>query len=72
MGIESFNLRYIEKTVGLNIKRNNAGEKIYSQKDIETLKSIFELNDKGLDYKAIKKVLNIKILRKNQENNFYL
>jgi len=57
LGIEDFNLRYIEKTVGLNIKRNNASEKTYSPKDIETLKFIFELNDKGLDYKTIKKVL---------------
>jgi len=31
---------------------------MYSQKNIETLKSIFELNDKGLDYKEIKRVLN--------------
>jgi DNA-binding transcriptional MerR regulator len=56
--IENFNLRYIEKTVGLNIKRNNDRKKIYSQKNIKTLKSIFELNDKGLDYKEIKRVLN--------------
>lgn len=65
LGIEDFNLRYIEKTVGLNIKRNNASEKIYSPKDIETLKFIFELNDKGLDYKTIKKVL-----KDSLENNY--
>ena len=29
-GIENLNLRYLEKTVGLNIKRNNDREKIYS------------------------------------------
>ena len=57
MEIENFNLRYIEKTVGLDIKRNNAGERVYSSKDIETFKFIFELKDKGLNYKAIKKVL---------------
>lgn len=57
LGIENFNLRYIEKTVGLDIKRNNAGERMYSSKDIETFKFIFELKDKGLNYKAIKKVL---------------
>ena len=55
--IENFNLRYIEKTVGLKIKRNNAGERTYSSKDIELFKFIFELKDKGLNYKAIKKVL---------------
>lgn len=57
LGIENFNLRYIEKTIGLEIKRNNAGERTYSQKDFETLKIIFELKDQGLNYKAIKKVL---------------
>jgi len=65
LGIEDFNLRYIEKTVGLNIERNNASEKIYSPKDVETLKFIFELNDKGLDYKTIKKVL-----KDSLENNY--
>lgn len=58
LGIENFNLRYIEKTIGLKIKRNKTGERVYSQKDIETLKLIFELKDKGLNYKAIKNVLN--------------
>jgi len=57
LSIESFNLRYIEKTVGLEIKRNTAGERIYCQKDLETVKFIFELKDQGLNYKAIKKVL---------------
>mgnify|MGYP001563817142 CR=1 FL=1 len=69
---ENFNLRYIEKTVGLNIKRNNDREKMYSQNDIETLRLIFELNDKGLDYKATKKVLNINRIKINKENNLYL
>ncbi|MBU3186894.1 MerR family transcriptional regulator [Clostridium estertheticum] len=56
--IENFNLSYIEKTVGLNIKRNNDSEKIYNQNNIKTLKLIFELNDIGLDYKEVKRVLN--------------
>ncbi|MBC8061337.1 MAG: MerR family transcriptional regulator [Clostridiaceae bacterium] len=57
LSIENFNLRYIEKTIGLEIKRNNAGERIYSQTDLETIKLIFELKDQGLNYKAIKRVL---------------
>ena len=57
LGIENFNLRYIEKTIGLEIKRNNAGERIYSQTDLETIKFIFEMKNQGLNYKAIKKVL---------------
>ncbi|MBU3217363.1 MerR family transcriptional regulator (plasmid) [Clostridium estertheticum] len=31
---------------------------MYSQNNIKTLKLIFELNDKGLDYKEVKRVLN--------------
>jgi len=57
LGIENFNLRYIEKTIGLEIKRNNSGERNYSQTDLETLKLICELKEQGLNYKAIKKVL---------------
>jgi DNA-binding transcriptional MerR regulator len=57
LGVELFNLRYIEKTIGLDIKRNDSGERIYSQTDVETLKFIFELKNQGLNYKAIKKVL---------------
>lgn len=44
LNIEDFNLRYIEKTVGLTIKRNSAGERKYSQANLETLK--FYLNFK--------------------------
>jgi len=60
LNIEIFNLRYIEKTTGLEIKRNNAGERIYSQTDLETLKFIIKLKSQGLNYKAIKKVLEHK------------
>jgi len=60
LNIEIFNLRYIEETTGLEVKRNNAGERIYSQTDFETLKFIIELKSQGLNYKAIKKVLKHK------------
>jgi len=57
IGLENFKLRYIEKTIGLEIERNDAGERIYRQADLETIKLIFKLKDQGLNYKAIKKVL---------------
>ncbi|MBU3173399.1 helix-turn-helix domain-containing protein [Clostridium estertheticum] len=59
-GIEISQLRYIEKMVGLQIKRNVAGERIYTQANLETFKFISELKDKGLNYKAIKNVLEHK------------
>ncbi|GIM29585.1 hypothetical protein CPJCM30710_22510 [Clostridium polyendosporum] len=54
---EVHNLRYIEKAVGLEIKRNEFQERIYTHEDLVTLKSVFELKEQGLNYKAIKKVL---------------
>lgn len=57
LGCEQHNLRYIEKVLDLNIERENNIERSYSYRDIETLKMIFELKDQGLNYKAIKKVL---------------
>jgi MerR family transcriptional regulator, aldehyde-responsive regulator len=57
LNVEDFNLRYIEKAVNLEIKRNELGERVYSERDVETLRMILELKDQGLNYKAIKKVL---------------
>lgn len=57
LNCEVHNLRYIEKAVGLEIQRNEFQERIYTHEDLVTLKSVFELKDQGLNYKAIKKVL---------------
>ena len=55
--VEDFNLRYIEKALNLSIKRNEVGERVYNERDVENLKIIFELKEQGLNYKAIRKVL---------------
>lgn len=57
LGCEQHNLRYIEKVLELNIERENNIERSYTIKDIETLKFVFDLKEQGLNYKAIKKVL---------------
>jgi DNA-binding transcriptional MerR regulator len=57
LNIENFNLRYIEKTTGIEIKRNDFGERIYTEQDVSKLKFIIELKNDGLNYKAIKKAL---------------
>ncbi|WP_072986605.1 helix-turn-helix domain-containing protein [Clostridium cavendishii] len=57
LGCEQHNLRYIEKVLELNIERENNIERSYSYRDIEILKIVFELKEQGLNYKAIKKVL---------------
>lgn len=57
LGCEQHNLRYIEKVLGLSIERENNIERSYTIKDIEILKGVFDLKEQGLNYKAIKKVL---------------
>lgn len=57
LGCEQHNLRYIEKALELNIERENNIERSYSVKDVETLKMVFDLKEQGLNYKAIKRVL---------------
>lgn len=57
LGCEQHNLRYIEKVLELSIERENNIERSYTIKDIEMLKSVFDLKEQGLNYKAIKKVL---------------
>lgn len=57
LGCEQHNLRYIEKVLELSIERENNIERSYTIKDIETLKFVFDLKEQGLNYKAIKKVL---------------
>lgn len=51
-------LRYIEKTLNILIQRDDFMNRIYSQDDINKLQMIFELKDQGLNYAAIKKVLD--------------
>lgn len=57
LGCEQHNLRYIEKVLELSIERENNIERSYTIRDIEILKSVFDLKEQGLNYKAIKKVL---------------
>jgi DNA-binding transcriptional MerR regulator len=57
LGCEQHNLRYIEKVLELSIERENNIERSYTIKDIETLKFVFDLKEQGLNYRAIKKVL---------------
>lgn len=54
---EHHNLRYIEKVLKLNINRDTNTERLYTEHDLNILKMVFELKNEGLNYKAIKKVL---------------
>ncbi len=62
--VEQYTLRYLESTLKLKIKRDERGERIYSEHDIDILRLILQLkNEKGLNTTAIKLALD------NMESN---
>lgn len=58
LGIEAYTLRYLESTLKLKIKRDERGERLYTESDLDTLRLILQLkNEKGLNTTAIKLAL---------------
>lgn len=57
LAIEQHTLRYLENSLGLRIKRNERGDRLYSETDLDTLKLIIKLKEKGLNTTAIKMAL---------------
>ena len=55
--VESHVLRYWEEELGLPIKRNKQGHRIYTHEDIERFIEIKKLKDNGLQLKAVKLVM---------------
>lgn len=55
--VESHVLRYWEEELGLPIKRNEQGHRIYTQEDIDRFIHIKNLKDQGLQLKAVKTLL---------------
>ena len=52
--VEPHVLRYWEEELDLKIPRNEMGHRYYREKDIEMLKLVKQLKDKGFQLKAIK------------------
>ncbi len=57
LAIEQHTLRYLENTLKLKIKRDERGDRLYSERDIDTLRLVLQLKDKGLNTTAIKMAL---------------
>ncbi|SHH11650.1 DNA-binding transcriptional regulator, MerR family [Thermosyntropha lipolytica DSM 11003] len=57
LGIEQYTLRYLENSLQLKIKRNEKGERLYTESDIDTLRLVLKLKEKGLNTTAIKMAL---------------
>lgn len=55
--IEQHTLRYLENSLKLKIKRNERGDRLYTDSDLDTLRLVLQLKSKGLNTTAIKLAL---------------
>ncbi|MGN0437524.1 MAG: helix-turn-helix domain-containing protein [Lachnospiraceae bacterium] len=60
VGVETHVLRYWEDELKMEIHRNDMGHRYYTQKDVDNLKRIKELKDRGLQLKAIRSYLEMR------------
>jgi len=58
LNVEQYTLRYLENSLKLKIKRDERGDRLYTESDLDTLRLILRLkNEKGLNTTAIKMAL---------------
>jgi len=57
LGIEQHTLRYLENSLKLRIKRNERGDRLYSESDLDSLRLVLKLKEKGLNTTAIRMAL---------------
>ena len=70
LDLEPYTLRYLESSLKLKIKRDERGERLYTDSDLDTLRLILQLkNEKGLNTTAIKLALENLNEANNNENN---
>jgi len=55
--IEQHTLRYLENSLKLKIKRNERGDRLYTDSDLDTFRLVLQLKSKGLNTTAIKLAL---------------
>lgn len=55
---EAYVLRFYEKELHLDIRRNVKGHRVYSLEDVEMFKKIQDLREKGLQLKAIETIVH--------------
>lgn len=55
--IEQHTLRYLENSLKLKIRRNERGDRLYNDSDLDTLRLVLQLKSKGLNTTAIKLAL---------------
>lgn len=58
LGTEAYVLRFYEKELNLEIRRNSKGHRIYTLQDVEMFRRIQEMREKGLQLKAIETIVH--------------
>ncbi|WP_051623602.1 helix-turn-helix domain-containing protein [Clostridium hydrogeniformans] len=58
LDLKSHNLRYLEKALNLSPERDKSFNRVYTETDVKELKRVINLKKSGLNYDAIKKILN--------------
>lgn len=66
LDIEQHTLRYLETTLKIKIKRDERGDRMYSEADLDTLRLVLQLKEKGLNTTAIK--LALETAQENDQN----
>ncbi|MGI6435004.1 MAG: MerR family transcriptional regulator [Syntrophomonadaceae bacterium] len=66
LSIEQHTLRYLESSLKIKIKRDERGDRIYTEADLDTLRLVLQLKEKGLNTTAIK--LALETAQESQEN----
>ncbi len=57
LNIEQHTLRYLENSLKIKIKRDERGDRLYTDSDIDTLRLVLKLKEKGLNTTAIRLAL---------------
>lgn len=57
LDIEQHTLRYLENSLKLKIKRDERGDRMYSEMDLDTFRLVMQLKEKGLNTTAIRMAL---------------
>lgn len=55
---EAYVLRFYEKELNLDIRRNNKGHRVYTLEDVEMFRKIQDMREQGLQLKAIETIVH--------------
>lgn len=60
LNVKPYIVRYMDKALNLDIKRDEFSNRLYSTEDLDKLKSIKDLREQGIPYKKIKNIIENK------------